>query len=567
MSRARIRHMGPLALLAAALVALPGASRAAPPKEASTELKARLSKVEQLIGDWDIAGAKQELEALAKKMPKDAEPLRYFQGRVAFEEGRYADAVEALTAAGIPDKEGSYLRLAKETLKVTEGHQRIESEHFIFLYPPGKDELLAPYALETLEAQRDALQKDLGYAPSGKIRVEVVNDARELAKISTLTYAQIRNTGTIAICKFSKLMVTSPKAVLRGYDWQDTLAHEFVHLVVTETSRNSVPIWLHEGLAKYLESRWRGAPGQAISPSTLALLGRRVNEKKLIPFEKMHPSIALLPTAEDAATAFAEVFFAIDLLYRERGTEGLRLLLSELKSGKEDKEAVEIASGRSFAAFEKAWHAHLKKQPFPKEFLPTEKVVLKEQPGSKSSPAINNREISFGEFADMHETEAKHFAHLGELFRERNRSGAAVAEFAKAHRLVGDKYEALSNKYALALMEERRVDEAEKVLLGSLRLYPSSASTKVHLGRIYLSRNEYEKAKASYLEALSSDPFDPEIHLALLHAYEALGDKPRAEREKKAAALLTSLSPKEVEAIAAGMGKGISDEMAPRPSR
>ena len=73
-------------------------------------------------------------------------------------------------------------------------------------------------------------------------------------------------------------MVTCPKAVLRGYDWLDTLAHEYTHLVVTQTSHNTVPIWLHEGLAKYLESRWRGPAGQALTPSSRSLLGERVKK-------------------------------------------------------------------------------------------------------------------------------------------------------------------------------------------------------------------------------------------------------------------------------------------------
>jgi hypothetical protein len=122
----------------------------------------------------------------------------------------------------------------------------VESEHFVFLYPKGKDAVLAPYALEALEAQRAALEKDLGHAPPGKVRVEVVNDAAELARVSTLSQKEIDQTGTIAICKFNKLMVTSPKALLRGYDWLDTLAHEYTHLVVTQTGHNSVPIWLQE---------------------------------------------------------------------------------------------------------------------------------------------------------------------------------------------------------------------------------------------------------------------------------------------------------------------------------
>ena len=71
-----------------------------------------------------------------------------------------------------------------------------------------------PYALETLEAIAPrARRRTWATTPPGKVRVEVVNNARELSKVSTLTESRSSTTGTIAICKFNKLMVTSPKAV------------------------------------------------------------------------------------------------------------------------------------------------------------------------------------------------------------------------------------------------------------------------------------------------------------------------------------------------------------------
>lgn len=522
------------------------------------EIKAELQLIEQAINDWDISGAKKALTALERVAPPDVEPIQYYKGRIAFEEGRYDEAVSALSAAGIPDKPGSYLRLAKDTRKVMEHHRRVESEHFIFFYPEGKDEILAPYAIETLEAIREALGTDLGYRPTGKTRVEVVNDARELAKVSTLTYQQIATTGTIAICKFSKLIITSPKAVVRGYDWQDTLAHEFTHLVVTQKSRNTVPIWLHEGIAKYLESRWRGGPGVSLSPSTLALLGERVKKGKLISFEKMHPSIALLPSAEDAATAFAEVFFAVDLVYREKGTAGLRAIVESLAAGADERKAVETATERSFAAFEKAWMGHMKKQPFPKEFIPLsdQKVVLKEQsPVSKKESSRKGKEINFSDFAEVEESGPRKMAHLGELMRERGRALAAAEEYGKAHSQVGDKYESISNKYALALLELRRVDEAEQVLQGALRLHPGSPTTNVHLGRIYLFKKQFERARAAYRSALASDPFDEEIHLSLVRIETSLGAKDLAQRARNAAIVLTGLPSEMVDRVVSSLGK------------
>jgi tetratricopeptide (TPR) repeat protein len=525
---------------------------AVPPTHADedlkTEVKARLTRIEEALDGWDVAGARRELTELEELVPADIEPLKYFQGRIAFEEGLYTEAVELLQAARVEDKPGSYLRLAKDTQRIFKNHQRTESSHFILFFPKGKEEILVPYALETLEATYRAMVEDLGWTPPGKVRVEFVNNARELSKVSTLTYEQIQTTGTIAICKFSKLMLTSPKAVARGYDWQDTLAHEYIHLVVSQMSHNTVPIWLHEGLAKFMESRWRGKAGMAMTPSTLALLGRRVKADTLIPFEKMHPSIAMLPTAEDAATAFAEVYYAIDYVHQTKGTAGLRTIIQELRKGQQDRKAVELAMGVPFALFEKSWLAHIKKQPFPKELLPREEVVLKEHDKDKDGPK-KGKEISFGDFVEVTEVPARKFAHLGELLRERNRMLAASEEYAKAHAIVGDKYESVSNKYALALLHLKRLEEAEQVLRGSLRVHPGSPQTNVHLGRILLFRKDYPKAKAAYQEALSTNPFDPEVHVALTRIHQALGETALEARTRAASALLLNKPPDQVDSL------------------
>ncbi|QDE86078.1 peptidase MA family metallohydrolase [Myxococcus xanthus] len=585
MSRHALTHSSRFgALLTAMAVGLFCVPQAAWAQSSSLkdEVKERLGRVETELDDWDVPGARRELSEVEQLLPADVEPLKYFQGRVAFEEGRYDDAVALLEGANIEDKPGSYLRLAKDTRAITKDHERAESEHFIFQYPKGKEAVLVPYALETLEGIHRAMKEDLGWTPpGGKIRVEVVSNARELSRVSTLTEKQIGTTGTIAICKFNKLMVTSPKAVARGYDWQDTLAHEYIHLVISQMSRNTVPIWLHEGLAKFLESRWRGKAGLAMTPSTQALLGKRVKADTLIPFEKMHPSIALLPTAEDAATAFAEVFYAIDYVHSVKGTAGLRAIIQELKAGQKDRKAVEAAMGMPFALFEKSWLAHIKKQPFPTELLPREdRVVLKENAKGKvkDDSEKKGREISFGDFQEVTEVPARKFAHLGELLRERNRVKAAAEEYAKAHKLVGDKYESVSNKYALALLELRRLDEAETVLRGSLRVHPGSPSTNVHLGRILLYRKDYPKAKTAYLEALASDPFDPEIHLALTRIHGSMGETALAGRARQASALLTGLKVEEVDRVAqqflrdeSGLSEmnvsGTSDTEAPKEAQ
>jgi tetratricopeptide (TPR) repeat protein len=546
-----------LLMLSLVFAAAPAFAQDDPPNlpELKGEAKARIQNLDQYLEDWDLESAKNELAELEKIAPADVEPLAYYQGRVAFEEGRYEDAVRLLEKAGLGDKPGSWVRLAKDTQNVVKPLEKAESEHFIFLYPKGKDAVLVPWALETLEAARAALQKDLGYAPPGKIRVEIVSSAAELAKVSTLSKEAIKTTGTIAICKFNKLMVTSPKAVPQGYDWLDTIVHEYVHLVVSRKSRNTVPIWMHEGLAKYLESRWRGPAGGAMTPSTLALLGSRVRKNTLVPFEKMHPSMALLPTAEDAATAFAEVFFAIKLIDTEGGSQPLERMLDVMSKGTSDKVAVEQVMKKKWPEFEKAWMASLKKQPYPEDLLPRSsnektETVDGDSPKQEAKTKKKGREVSFGDFQEVKEVEARRQAHLGELFRERKHMGAASEAYGRAYQVVGDKYESVSNKYALALLELRKFDEAARVLEGSLKIHPGSAPTNVHLGRIHLRSKRYEPAKTAYLDALAVNPFDPEVHVALYAVGEAMKDQTLMGRSKDALKVLLKIDDAEVPVLA-----------------
>jgi tetratricopeptide (TPR) repeat protein len=281
-----------------------------------------------------------------------------------------------------------------------------------------------------------------------------------------------------------------------------------------------------------------------MTPPTLALLGSRVKKNQLVPFEKMHPSMALLPTAEDAATAFAEVFFAIKLVDQEGGPQPLEHLLEAMGKGMSDRAATELVMKRKWPEFEKAWMNSLKKQPYPKELLPqssNEKKQLLEASAADKKPKKKGREVSFGDFEEVKETDARRAAHLGELFRERKRAGAASEAYGRAYKVVGDKYESVSNKYALTLLELRKYDEAAVVLEGSLKTHPGSASTNVHLGRIHLRAKRYEAAKHAYLDALAVNPFDPEVHVALYAVGEALNDAQLKTRAKDAVKLLLNV--------------------------
>jgi tetratricopeptide (TPR) repeat protein len=519
---------------AALLAALPAAARTT--SQAAERIDADLEA-------WDIEGAQRGLGELVSQDPGSV-AAAYFRARVLFEQGKYAESVAAYGEArsrGAAPIEGfeAQARLAQAAFDEVKGDEAHESAHFVVYTRPGKDALLVPYALEALEKAWSALTQDLGYAPPSKVRVEVYETAQALARVSPLTVAEIKASGTIALCKYNRLMITSPRALLRGYAWLDTLSHEFVHYLVTRKGRNSVPIWLQEGLAKFLETRWRGPPGQAVDEMSTGLLTRAARDRKLIPFAAMHPSIAKLPTQEMAALAFAEVESAIKLLHQRGGQQALTELVAAMAGGLSDENAVAQAYGKPFEQFEQEWRADLLKPrrepatqaPGSARPLASRKLVFKED--------VKKKGIAGTEVGEERPTdpEAKRAVRLGELFFARRRWAAAALEYGKARARLSREVPMLARRYAFAQIQLGRLGEAESALAAAVARDPQDEAAQVLYARVLEKRGEYAKARSALDAGISVDPFDPELHDVYLAVAKGLKDDALIEREKRALSL------------------------------
>ena len=532
------------ALLCALLFAAP----------AKADLRELAEKVEAQLEAWDVPDASRAVDELVQGFP-DSPEAAYYRGRVLFEQGKYDEAAkeyadasqrgvtpgtfDALAHRGQSVVEND-ARLARAAAEETKGDEVFESEHFTLRTRPGKDTLLAPYALAALEKSYAGLTKDLGVTPSAKIRVEVYDSARSLANVSPLTVEQIKASGTIALCKYSRLMITSPKALLRGYPWLDTLSHEFVHYLVTQKGRNTVPIWLQEGLAKFLETRWRGPPGLAVDEMSLTLLQDAARKKQLIPFARMHPSIAMLPTQEQAALAFAEVEAAMRLLYQRGGQQALTELVSAMAAGMTDEQAVAQAYGKSFREFEADWRAEVGK-PRAKAVsqknvhpLTAKKLVFKEDAKGKTEP---------GEIAPAREpeldAEGKRAARLGEIFYARRRWGPAAKEYARARARMTQEVPMISRRYAFSEARLGHWPQAEEALRSAVERDPEDEAAQVLYGAVLKELKKFDKAKIALDNGIAVDPFDPELHRIYLEVAVAMKDAPLEAREKKAYELAT----------------------------
>lgn len=494
------------------------ATAAAPTEEAARGLA--------LLEAWQLGPASVLAQELLARSP-DEPTSWYLAGRVQHERGEHLSALRLLSAAAEAGVaiHGDFLERARGSAAYALDFDEIETAHFRLRYLD-KDVVLASYAGPVLEAAYARIGGALGLLPAeggGKIVVEIYPDARGLAAATGLTVQEIETSGTIAVCKFHRLMVTSPLATASGYDWADTLAHELVHLVISQKSHNGVPIWLHEGIAKYYESLWYGEAGTALEPYSERLLAQAVKRNKLITFAQMHPSMAKLPSQEDAALAFAEVFTMIEYLRGRYGAESIPRLLTLIGDGSSVEKSLVTVFGTSLTNLEAAWRRYLKRRKF------------KDVPGAAPRP-IRLVDVEATAASPMLESikdkEVHKHARLGELLELRQHSAAAVIEYERAYARAGARYPTLLYRLVGAYLDAQNVKGARKVVTTALGAHPGSGDLRMLAGRVALAGQDLSAAKEHFEAARLQNPYNPELHAALVTLYtrEGAGDKAAEEQ-------------------------------------
>jgi tetratricopeptide (TPR) repeat protein len=498
------------------------------------EVAALARDAERMLDEWRFKDGAARIAELMRLAPGAPQTL-YLQGYEHFLEGDYDDSIAKITSAlnaGLKDQGAVNAKelkaLATEARDAVKDHKEERSGHFILRTPP-VDGVLSPYARDALEASYRALHDDLGFESELPVRVEFYRSPSDLAAVSSLSQAEVARTGTIALCKWGRLMVTTPRALATGYPWLDTINHEFVHYAVSQLTHDRAPVWLQEGLAKFLERRWREPAGGRIPPAMEHLLAKALRTGKLITFEAMHPSMAKLPSAEDATLAFAEVANAVAYLHEKAGMAGLRAALKAVADGTDAREAVAAAAGGTWPEFERGWKAFMvaqKYRTFPAIDIPTTHIRKAGAIASQRKPSEDEALAASGKAAA---SPSQKFLRLGNMFLRRNRPRAAVLEYEKGAKAVGPSgrgggeaaaawlFPVKLGRTYLVLGEPER---ALKSLGGVQALYPDLPWPHVIAGEALLAKGDPVAAIPELRAALATNPFDPEVHCTLADAYE-----------------------------------------------
>ncbi len=482
---------------------------------------------------WQFEKARKEIAALVKANPS-SEESRYLQAEIDFYDGRYKQVVSGLV--GLKDSDvdgnvGALRKLAASSLQATKTFLVRPSSkgHFQIYYAPGKDAAIVPLVDEVLEAAYEALGDDLGYRPDAPIRVELLGAASDLAKVSTLTVKEIETTGTIALCKYGKLMVVTPRATVFGYPWMDTLTHEYVHYVVTQMSHDTVPVWLHEGLARYLQVRWRGPATGKLGSLDEHLLAKGLRNDKMVSFDDMHPSMAKLPSQEAAALAFAEVSTMVGYIHSKVGDSGLRKVILGVKDGSSARRSVAKVLSKPWKEVERNWLAHLKSSRLQSKRFAERGRQIRFRKGKGSDDNVGVHSIK--------NEKAKKYTRLAGMLRARGHNAAAAIEYQKALKFAGGSDPLIAAKLSRVYLELGRYQDAIHLAEPLLDIDEMDPVPPTTLGIARLALGDAKMASVAFERALRITPFDSQVRCGLAQAYKQVGDKNTA-RERDACELL-----------------------------
>ncbi|MBI3200268.1 MAG: hypothetical protein HYZ29_01925 [Myxococcales bacterium] len=469
-----------LAALAIALgVTLPLGSRAQAPSRAQA--------IADAVTELDVERAKTLLEKTDSASPT----IAFERARLAIYLGDCDTAAAILSSAELtatPEGAG-LLELSKSCARATAGalvHDDRDAGVLIRLQDEA-DRALVPFIVDVAVRARKQIETDLGTQLPRPLRMDLVRDLFTLSAISGLPVTAAETTGTVAVARWGRVTMISPRATHLGYPWEDTLAHEIAHLALSRATRDRAPLWLQEGIAKREETRWReprpldGTPSADVVARTALASGRSVG------VDKLGPSIAMLPTPDAAATAFSEVTSFVAYWIRENGVSALHLFFTDLKgSGTEDASVVlRSVTGYDLAGWISRWQRWLLEQP--------------------ASPPSPSRAAS----ATRGDDPARR-VRLGDLLFSRGHSAAAVRELSAASQAL-ETEPSLRFRWARALCDAGRVPEAREALGGQKDVRSVHGGWQALSGRFRTQAGDSPGADTAFRLGIAVDPLSEEV--------------------------------------------------------
>ncbi len=136
-------------------------------------------------------------------------------------------------------------------------------------------------------------------------------------------------------------------------DLPHTVDHELAHIYLYDAlgeAAHYLPLWMHEGIAKYLANDWRFEEKLVLRDAVL--------RNRLLDFDEMTTSFP--GHEEEISLAYVQSYTFVQFLFETYGEEAFARFLEEMRRKKDARQALESALGRDVRELEREWLASLK---------------------------------------------------------------------------------------------------------------------------------------------------------------------------------------------------------------
>ena len=217
-----------------------------------------------------------------------------------------------------------FLAKAQREQTVESDFSQGESSHFVLHYE-GKQtsEQFRLQILNALESDYDDLARDLGNPPRDNILVTLYTEQAFFDVTHAPSWSGAINDGKLRI-PINGLSSVTPELA-------HVLKHELAHSFITQLSGGRCPIWLHEGIAQFLEPKSLGADGHQLS-----LLFKA---QRNIPLNALEGSFMQFSGAE-AYLAYAESLAAVSYINDTYGMSDIQRILERISQGSSTEAAL-----------------------------------------------------------------------------------------------------------------------------------------------------------------------------------------------------------------------------------
>jgi len=216
------------------------------------------------------------------------------------------------------------LAKAQREQSVESDYAQRESSHFVLHYE-GKQttEALRAQILAALEADYDDLVRDLGSPPRDNILVTLYTEQAFFDVTHAPGWSGALNDGKLRI-PISGLSSVTPELAR-------VLKHELAHSFITHLSGGRCPVWLHEGIAQFLEPRSLGSDGRQLSMLFKSQRNIALNalEGNFLRF-----------SGTEAYVAYAESLAAVSYISDSYGLSDIQTILQRISQGSSTEAAL-----------------------------------------------------------------------------------------------------------------------------------------------------------------------------------------------------------------------------------